>query len=172
MSNHPASRGDYGIIGPLILIAFAVALVGFWPVMVVHGYTDTGGWRWDIHSTIAELAYLGTIGFIITLAWLGNRPARLPRMPARTPLEPGESEAFAAAFRQAPPVCLHPGAVKVDSAYYRNFGRTVIFCCWCPDCEAELPAAFRLACCGTEPGDGTVPARHAYNCPHRTGGTR
>jgi hypothetical protein len=81
MSNHPASRGDYGIIGPHILIAFAVALIGFWPVMVVHGYTDTGGWQWDIHSTYAELTYLGTIGFVALMIWLGNRPAKLPPAP-------------------------------------------------------------------------------------------
>lgn len=81
MSNHQASRGDYGIIGPLILIAFAVTLIGFWPVMVVHGYTDTGGWRWDIHSTIAELVYLGTVGFVALMIWLGNRPAKLPPAP-------------------------------------------------------------------------------------------
>jgi hypothetical protein len=81
MSKHPAGRGDYGIIGPLILIAFAVALVGFWPVMVVHGYTDTGGWRWDSHSTFAEAAYLGCVAFVALMIWLGNRPAKLPPAP-------------------------------------------------------------------------------------------
>src|SRR5947209_19649892 len=68
--------GDYGIIGPAFLIFFAVALVGFWPAMVWHGQTDTGGWRWDIHSTIAEAVYWGTIGFIALLCWLGNRPTQ------------------------------------------------------------------------------------------------
>ena len=69
--NRPA--GGYGIIGPAILIFLAVLLAGFWPVLVVHGQTDTGGWRWDIHSTWAELAYLAGAGFVATLAWLGNR---------------------------------------------------------------------------------------------------
>jgi hypothetical protein len=65
--------GGYGIIGPAVLIFFAVLLTGFWPVLVVHGQTDTGGWRWDIHSTYAELAYLGAIGFVLGLAAMGNR---------------------------------------------------------------------------------------------------
>lgn len=81
MNNGNSPRGDWGIIGPAIGIFFAVALLGFWPVMVVHGYTDTGGWRWDIHSTYAELAYAGTIGFVALMIWLGNRPAKLPPAP-------------------------------------------------------------------------------------------
>jgi len=66
-------QGDWGIAIPALLIAFAVALVGFWPAMVWHGYTDTGGWKWDIHSTIAELVYFGVAGFIAVLIFLGNR---------------------------------------------------------------------------------------------------
>lgn len=157
----PQSRpGDWGLIGPLLLFGGITALVGFWPAMVWHGYTDTGGWRWDIHSTVAELAYWGVLGFLAAMIALGNRPARTR---AAVSAPPGR-------LRPPPPVtsrpiCLHLRAVKVDSVT----DRTVIWCCWCPDCEAGLPANFRLACCGTEPGDGTTPARHAYNCPHRKG---
>src|SRR5512146_3590512 len=82
MSIQPPSRkprNDYGIIGPGLLIVFAVALIGFWPVMVWHGYGGPTGndWRWDIHSTIAEGAYLGVVGFIVLMCWLGSRPAQI-----------------------------------------------------------------------------------------------
>jgi len=56
--------------------------------------------------------------------------------------------------------CLHLRAVKVDSA----FDASLVWCCWCPGCETGLPANFRVACCGGEPGAAAV--RHAYNCPH------
>lgn len=167
-------NGDYGIIGPLALIGGIVALIGFWPAMVWHGYTDTGGWRWDIHSTIAcSIWWALTLGpFIAAIIidvsrgnarYLGQRPR-----PVRVPPSVPEALAIARLVEDgpAPPACPHRNAVKVDSAYYkRNFGRMVVFCCWCPDCETELPAAFRLPCCGTEPGDGTAPAAHMYNCP-------
>ena len=58
------------------------------------------------------------------------------------------------------PICLHWNAVKVDSSVVPD----LIWQCWCPDCEEPLPADFRLPCCGTEPGDGTGPAVHVYNC--------
>ena len=68
-------QGDAGILFPLLGITFAVLLVGFWPAMVWHGYGGPTGndWRWDIHSTVAELAYFGVIGFIAALIFLGNR---------------------------------------------------------------------------------------------------
>jgi hypothetical protein len=68
-------QGDWGIAVPAVLITFAVALVGFWPAMVWHGYGGPTGndWRWDIHSTIAEAVYWGVIGFIAALIILGNR---------------------------------------------------------------------------------------------------
>ena len=169
--------GDAGIIGPVILIFFVVALAGFWPAMVWHGYGGPTGndWRWDIRSTIAELVYFGTIGFIALMVWLGNRPAARPRPPR------GRLRVEATTVSQLkppppsvcvpPPICLHRNAVKVDSSYWRNLGRAVIFCCWCPDCEEELPASFRLACCGTEPGDGIKPARHVYNCARAATGS-
>ena len=70
----PQSRPtEWGIIGPAIGIFFVVAIFGFWPAMVWHGYTDTGGWRWDIHSTIGELVYFGVLAFLALLVWLGNK---------------------------------------------------------------------------------------------------
>ena len=62
----------YGIIGPVLLFGGIAAVIGFWPAMVWHGYTATGGWRWDIHSTVAELAYWGVIGFVAGLIALGS----------------------------------------------------------------------------------------------------
>jgi hypothetical protein len=77
------SAGDYGIIGPLLLIVIPVILVGFWPVMVWHGYGGPTGndWRWDIHSTVAESVYIGLIALFSLLIWAVNRPPKLPRAP-------------------------------------------------------------------------------------------
>ena len=68
-------NGDFGLIGPLLLFGGIAVVIGFWPAMVWHGYTDTGGWRWDIHSTIGELAYWGALIFVFTLIGFGNRPS-------------------------------------------------------------------------------------------------
>jgi hypothetical protein len=71
--------GGYGIIGPALLVIGVVAVLGFWPAMVWHGYTDTGGWRWDVHSTVAEAVYFGVAGFVVLMAWLGRRGGERPR---------------------------------------------------------------------------------------------
>lgn|SRR5512146_2619547 len=161
MSIQPPSRkprNDYGIIGPGLLIVFAVALIGFWPVMVWHGYGGPTGndWRWDIHSTIAEGTYLGVIGFIVLMAWLGSRPAK-----TASPPRP-ERAAESTSPPPAPPLCLHRNAVRVESAV----NPAVTLENWCPDCETPLGVMFRRSCCstppGSRPGDG-----HLYNCPHR-----
>ncbi len=67
-----------GIIGPAILVIGGIILTCFWPVLVWHGEGGVTGtdWRWDIHSTIAELVYLGSVSFVIFLCWLGSRPAK------------------------------------------------------------------------------------------------
>lgn len=152
---------EWGIVGPAILIFFVVALIGFWPAMVWHGYTDTGGWRWDIHSTIGELVYFGTIGFIALMAWAGNRSPKIASPPTVSELRPPPPSVCV----PAAPLCCHRNAVRIDSVLDPG----LIYRCWCPDCDPEcmhpLPAAFRLACCGAEPGTGTKPARHMYNCP-------
>lgn len=150
-NNRNSPPTEWGIIGPAIGIFFAVLIFGFWPVLIMHGQTDTGGWRWDIHSTFAEAAYLGCVAFSGVLIWAGNRKPR-PVMPkAITELRPPPPSVCVPA-----PLCLHLGAVKVDSVT----DRSVVYRCWCPDCEAELPANWRRLCCATEPG-----AAHVYNCP-------
>jgi hypothetical protein len=71
----------YGIMGPAFVIFLIVAVTGFWPAMVWHGYGGPSGtsWRWDIHSTIAEAVYWGCIAFVVFLCWLGSRvPANRP----------------------------------------------------------------------------------------------
>jgi hypothetical protein len=153
-----------GIIGPGFLILCVVAVIGFWPAMVWHGYGGPTGtaWRWDIHSTIAEAVYFGAIGFIVFLCWLGNRPAQRGPRPPRGPL-PVEVLRPPPPSVVARPVCLHLNAVKVNSAVP---GLDLTYRCWCPACETALPATFRYPCCGGEPG--TLPGDgHAYNCPHR-----
>ena len=74
-------RGDFitrnGIIGPGILIGFAVLLVGFWPALAWHGHTATGGWRWDIHSTIGCLIWWAiTLGPLIAVVIADARKKR------------------------------------------------------------------------------------------------
>jgi hypothetical protein len=149
---------DWGIVEwGLVLVAVMVVLG--WPAMVWHGKGGPTGndWRWDIHSTIAEGVYLGIIGLIVFLAWLGNRlPAdRAPKAP------PSPLPVTPPATAPTRPGCRHAGAVKVD-AYYDE---TVVYCCWCPDCDKnDLPANFRRPCCGTEPGNP-----HWYSCPEVAG---
>ena len=184
MSNHPGRRpaadppslsGEWGIIVPAVLIVGAVALLGFWPVMVWHGYTDTGGWRWDIHSTVAELTYWGVIGFIALLYRADHKPDRTaaPPKPKRerawpppkyVPPAPRLPDGFdppSAALAPPAPRCHHLDAVPVDL----STGERVAW--WCEACETQLDAGFgRLArpCCGSAPG-----TLHQYNCPHLKG---
>lgn len=61
------------------------------------------------------------------------------------------------------PICLHRNAVKVENLLDPD----LTWHCWCPECDPDgltlLPASFRFACCGgqpgNQPGDG-----HMYNC--------
>lgn len=80
-----APKGDFvarnGILGPGFAILCLVAVIGFWPAMVWHGYTDTGGWQWDVHSTIAEAVYFGIFAFIALLCWADHKPPRTARPP-------------------------------------------------------------------------------------------
>ena len=72
------------------VIPFVIMIAGFWPAMVWHGEGGPTGtaWRWDIHSTIAELVYAGVAGFIVFLCWAGNRPLKTTRPPkGRLPVE-------------------------------------------------------------------------------------
>jgi hypothetical protein len=131
------NKGNYGIIGPGLLVIGIIALIGFWPAMVWHGYTDTGGWRWDIHSTIAELAYFGIIaGFADLLALVGrvNRMAAAPQKPRQVPA--------------APPACVHLG----DRLEPVNNIVTGDLEAWlCLDCGGQLDPGFRPAAPGAAP---------------------
>ena len=44
-------------IGPGLLFI----LVSCWPAIFWHGQAKTGGWRWDIHSTVACSVWWGSI---------------------------------------------------------------------------------------------------------------
>jgi hypothetical protein len=154
-------NGDYGILGPLALIAGVVAVTGFWPAMVWHGYTDTGGWRWDIHSTVAVAAYWGVIAFAAALAAIGNRPARHAVRPPRGPLN---AEALP---QSPPPPATRPACQHLHAEPLVNRFTAAPLAWFCAECDTQLPAEFgRLArsCCGTKPGGG-----HLYNCFHRKG---
>jgi hypothetical protein len=163
-----APRGDFvarnGILGPGFAILCVVAVIGFWPAMVWHGYTDTGGWRWDIHSTAAELAYAGVIAFIALLYWADHRTPGVAGRTAREvpPSGPLMSSLPAVAAVIAAPACRHPDAIAVDSLLG---GEPWAWLCAAETggCGAQLPAEFgRLArpCCGSAPG-----TPHQYNCP-------
>lgn len=150
--SRPPAQEDWGIAIPFFAGITVIALIGFWPAMVWHGYTGTGGWRWDIHSTIAEAVYAGVVAFIITLAWLGSRPARPPAPRGRPVVDLPPPP---------PPSCQHLDAVPVDL----STGERVAW--WCGECETQLDAFFgryARSCCGTLPG-----TRHMYNCPHLKG---
>jgi len=154
-------NGDYGIIGPLLLIGGPIAVTCFWPVMVWHGYGGPTGtaWRWDIHSTIAEAAYLGIIGFCGFLVWLGNRPA--------TAVRPSSGRLDVEVMPPPPasisvtllPACEHPCAGPLVNRFALS---PVAW--YCPECDTGLPREFgdpRRPCCGTRPGD-----EHWWNCVH------
>lgn len=90
------AKGDCGIAVPFFAGVVAVALLGFWPAMVWHGYGGPTGndWRWDIHSTVAEAVYFGVMAFIIALVVTGRRPAsRTPAPAPAAPPEPGPDPA-------------------------------------------------------------------------------
>ena len=145
-------REGWGVIEFVLPAGILLALVSCWPAIFAHGYTDTGGWRWDIHSTVACSAWWGVMLLFVLIGWVNHRTAQWPARPPRGPL-PVE------VLRPTPParpVCLHRNAVKVNSAVVPG----LIWRCWCPDCESELPANWTRFCCGTQPE-----TPHMYNCP-------
>jgi hypothetical protein len=154
------STGDWGIAIPAFLIIGLGWLVLCWPAIFAHGYTETGGWRWDIHSTYACAAWWGTIGFVALMTWAGRRvPAdRVPKAvtpPAASELLPPPSAAL------APPkgACRHLHAIPVESALPELPPPAWL----CPQCDEQLPTDFGKAarpCCGTRPGNP-----HWYSCP-------
>jgi hypothetical protein len=154
----PARKGNPGVIGPLLVIAGAVALLGFWPAMVWHGQTATGGWRWDDRSTAACCIWWAACALFFVLGWANEQGKhRLPPPPpVRTPVPPGPSPL---------PACAHGDAVRVGSVLDED--ETVAW--WCPACETRLDAGFappsRLlrSCCRTDPA-----TPHWYRCPQWT----
>ena len=151
---------NYGIIGPLFVVYLIVVVTCFWPVLVWHGQTDTGGWRWDIHSTVAELTYVGVIAFIVLMCWFGAWSAKPPRPPkGRLRVEATLQPSFSSLPPEPPPApsCQHLNAVMV-----LNFTNDEILAWLCPHCDTRLPEDFgrlRRPCCGTPHG-----LWHLNNC--------
>lgn len=145
-----------GILGPLALFAGLVAVIGFWPAMAWHGYTDTGGWRWDIHSTMGCLIWWVFLAAVVILAAADHRPAKTAVAAPVTPerLAPPPPSVVAR------PICLHLNAEPVDNMLDPDAPPWA----WlCPECNAQLPAEFgllRRSCCGTAHG-----MFHRHNCP-------
>jgi len=171
------SAGDWGIAIPAFLIIGLGWLVLCWPAIFAHGYTETGGWRWDIHSTYACAAWWGFLAVSSLLGWAGHRASKPVAAPPVKPASPGpppRPQAAPACYcascmagvpcsgRMAvsppgPPACRHLHAVPVDL----STGERAAY--WCEQCETQLDESFgrfRRFCCGTEPGDP-----HWHSCP-------
>jgi len=71
-------KGDYGLIGPLVLFGGLFAVIGFWPAMVWHGEGGPTGtaWRWDIHSTAGCLVWWFVLACVLVPAWADARSRR------------------------------------------------------------------------------------------------
>ena len=154
--------GDYGIIGPLALFAGLVAVIGFWPAMAWHGQTDTGGWRWDIHSTMGCLIWWVFLAAVVILAWAdsGHKRAKRAVRPPRGPLNVEAMPPPPPSMCVPRPVCLHLDAEPVNNMLDPDAPPWA----WlCPECNAQLPAELgllRRSCCGTAHG-----MFHRHNCP-------
>lgn len=150
---------EWGILLPLIFGAGLIAVVGFWPAMVWHGYTDTGGWRWDIHSTVGCLVWWGILVFLGFLCWLaGDRTAKEVTAP------PSVAELLPPPPSVTVPRCRHLNAVPVDNLYDPDQPPWAWLCpAETGGCGRRLPAEFgrlRRSCCGTAHG-----TPHWWNCP-------
>lgn len=171
--NRSQSSGGGAGIGILIPLFLAFLFIA-WPYCVWHGCKYGGGqdlsgcgaeseWVWNARSWAACGIWWGLLaaGFAAAVIAGGVKPRRVRPPKGRLRVE-ATVPASGPPMTQMPPAppfnrpCLHLNAVKVDSV----LNRTLVYCCWCPGCETELPASFRLPCCGTEPE-----TPHAYNCP-------
>ena len=75
------------LIEPLFLIGVPLVLFSCWPAIFAHGYTDTGGWRWDIHSTVACSAWWGVLLLFGLIGWVNHRPKKTGNLTARRPAQ-------------------------------------------------------------------------------------
>ncbi len=57
------------------------ALLLLWPALAWHGQTAAGGWRWDIHTTVACCIWWGVVLFVAVAIVLGK--ANTPEVRAR-----------------------------------------------------------------------------------------
>ena len=125
-SRQPGS--DWGVAIPAFLIIAFGWLILCWPALVAHGYTDTGGWRWDIHSTEACAAWWGALCLFTGIAWASRRfPAdKAPPAPALP-------------HPEARRACRHLRAVPIDL----YTGERVAY--WCEQCHTQLDPGFRAS---------------------------
>lgn len=137
-----ARQADSGVAGAFWGAMLALCVL-FWPSYALHGET-----RAVVSLIWYGAVFAGVTWIAIAVTVSQSRKQRPPK---------GTLQAEAPARAPAPPICLHPNAVKVDSTVTPG----LVWCCWCPGCEEELPANFRRFCCGSEPE-----APHMYNCPH------
>ena len=136
---------DWGVITPLIAIIGAGFLVSCWPALAWHGYTDTGGWRWDIHSTVACAVWWGALLFIAVLVAVANRKPRRtvpPPQPDRRREGPGYQKTAPPAGAAPLPICQHSTITPVNNIVT---GKLEAWLCLNPDCDAQLDPGFRAA---------------------------
>jgi hypothetical protein len=170
--------GGVGILLPAAIILGVGWLVLCWPALAWHGYTDTGGWRWDVHSTIACAVWWGIIAAAVVF-WVCSKIPVKPAPKAQPDRWWEGPEYQRAALKQAAkrpaaepllprppdtPICLHLGAEPVHTLPTALRGPEVV-AWWCQQCETQLPADFgetRRSCCGTPLGED-----HLYNCQYK-----
>jgi len=148
------NKGDWGGIGTVFLICLIVMVVGFWPAMVWHGQNATGGWRWDVHSTIGCCIWWGSWLIVVFAFGVSNKSARgRPPRPPKGRL-PVEVMPYGSSWRPPAPQPKPSGCRHLNAVPWWNR---------CPDCDEQLPEDFGRGmrpCCGTPPG-----ADHGAACP-------
>ncbi len=80
-------KGTVGVAAAVI----AFALLGFWPAIVWHGQNDMGGWRWDVHSTVACMVWWGILASVSAAIGVADARRRRLMRPVRMP--PSAAEA-------------------------------------------------------------------------------
>jgi hypothetical protein len=49
----------------VIIVLMILMAATCWPAFIWHGYTATGGFRWDVHSTIACCIWWGFLFILL-----------------------------------------------------------------------------------------------------------